>query len=88
MFEPYESDAKNAGVFVTEPDAMRMMIRGADEAGLSIAVHAIGDQANAVLLDLFAEVAKAERPARPPLPHRARPAPAARRTTSGSRSSA
>jgi len=62
MFEPYEGGGKNTGVFVTEPEAMRAMIKSADEAGLSVAVHAIGDKANAVLLDLFAEVAKQNGP--------------------------
>ncbi|MBO0700995.1 MAG: amidohydrolase [Zavarzinella sp.] len=62
MFEPYEGSPDNRGVFVTEPDAMRAMIRSADRAGLSVAVHAIGDRANAVLLDLYAEVAKQNRP--------------------------
>jgi predicted amidohydrolase YtcJ len=62
MFEPYEGGAKNVGVFVTPPDAMGNMIREADKAGLSIAVHAIGDEANAVLLDLFAAAAKANGP--------------------------
>lgn len=62
MFEPYEGGGKNVGVFVTAPDAMGKMIRDADKAGLSIAVHAIGDEANAVLLDLFAEAAKANGP--------------------------
>ena len=76
MFDPYESDAKTTGVYVTEPDTMRALIRSADAAGLNVCVHAIGDQANAVLLDLFAEVAEAERRARPALPHRTRPAPA------------
>lgn len=58
MFEPFLNE-KTTGVYVTEPDAMRQQIRGADAAGLSVAVHAIGDQANSVLLDLYAEVAKA-----------------------------
>lgn len=58
MFAPYEGEPKNTGVYVTEPDAMRSLIRGADAAGLNVCVHAIGDQANAVLLDLFADVAK------------------------------
>jgi predicted amidohydrolase YtcJ len=62
MFEPYEGGGKNVGVFVTAPDAMGQMIRDADKAGLSIAVHAIGDEANATLLDLFAEAAKANGP--------------------------
>jgi predicted amidohydrolase YtcJ len=58
MFAPYETDAKNTGVYVTEPDTMRSLIRSADAVGLNVCVHAIGDQANAVLLDLFADVAK------------------------------
>ncbi|VTR93854.1 amidohydrolase 3 : Amidohydrolase 3 OS=Gemmatimonadetes bacterium KBS708 GN=J421_4478 PE=4 SV=1: Amidohydro_3 [Gemmata massiliana] len=58
MFAPYETDAKVTGVYVTEPDTMRSYIRGADAADLNVCVHAIGDQANAVLLDLFADVAK------------------------------
>jgi hypothetical protein len=46
------------GVYVTEPDTMRAMVRSADAAGLNVCVHAIGDQANAVLLDIYATVAK------------------------------
>ncbi|MBX9624372.1 MAG: amidohydrolase [Gemmataceae bacterium] len=62
MFAPYEGGSPNTGVFVTEPDAMRSLVRSADAAGLSVAVHAIGDEANAALLDLFGEVAKANGP--------------------------
>ena len=62
MFDPYEMSPKNTGVFVTEPDAMSTMIRSADKAGLSVAVHAIGDRANAVLLELFEEAAKQNGP--------------------------
>ncbi|MDY3561381.1 amidohydrolase [Gemmata sp. JC673] len=58
MFAPYEGGASNTGVYVTEPDTMRSYIRGADAAGLNVCVHAIGDRANAVLLDLFADVAR------------------------------
>jgi predicted amidohydrolase YtcJ len=58
MFAPYETDARNTGVYVTEPDAMRGYVRAADAAGLNVCVHAIGDRANAELLDLFADVAR------------------------------
>jgi hypothetical protein len=61
MFGPYVNEP-TTGVYVTEPDAMRAQIRAADAAGLSVCVHAIGDRANAVLLDLFADVAKANGP--------------------------
>ncbi len=59
MYAPYEGEPTNTGVFVTRPESMRAMIRTADAAGLSVAVHAIGDEANAVLLDLFEAAAKA-----------------------------
>lgn len=62
MFAPYDSDAKTSGVWVTEPDAMRAMVRSADAAGLNVCVHAIGDEANARLLDSYAEVAKQNGP--------------------------
>jgi predicted amidohydrolase YtcJ len=58
MFEPYTSDSKTMGVFVTPPDTMISLVRSADSAGLNVCVHAIGDQANATMLDVFAEVAK------------------------------
>ena len=62
MFEPYVIDAKTSGVYVTEPPTMRELVARADAAGLSVAIHAIGDEANAKLLDLFADVAKANGP--------------------------
>ena len=59
MFEPFEGEPKNVGVWVTPPNRMESLIRSADAAGLNVCVHAIGDEANAVLLDLFAEASKA-----------------------------
>jgi hypothetical protein len=58
MFEPYEGDPKNTGVYVTPPETMLALVRSADAAGLNVCVHAIGDMANATLLDVFTEVAK------------------------------
>jgi predicted amidohydrolase YtcJ len=37
---------------------MLKMVLGADRAGLQLAIHAIGDKANRVILDIFAEVKK------------------------------
>jgi predicted amidohydrolase YtcJ len=62
FFEPYLHEKGNTGVFVTPRERLREYIEGADAAGLSIAVHAIGDRANAELLDIFAEVAKKNGP--------------------------
>src|SRR5262249_49807900 len=62
MFEPYPNEPGSTRVLVPPPDRLREYIREADRAGLSIAVHAIGDRANAELLDIFAEVIKANGP--------------------------
>ena len=50
--------ASDRGLFVTPPEDLYSWISAADKAGLDIAVHAIGDRANATLLDIFARVTK------------------------------
>jgi predicted amidohydrolase YtcJ len=62
MYEPFVNEPGSTGVFVTPLDKLREYISEADKAGLSVAVHAIGDRANAELLSIFAEVAKANGP--------------------------
>jgi predicted amidohydrolase YtcJ len=62
MFEPYLNEPNSTGVFVTPRGRMLELIGQADHGGLSVAVHAIGDEANATLLDLYAEVAKQNGP--------------------------
>ena len=62
MFEPYLNEPGSTGIFVTPRARMLEMIRQADVGGLSVAVHAIGDQANAELLDMYAEVGKQNGP--------------------------
>jgi predicted amidohydrolase YtcJ len=62
MFAPFVNEPGSTGVYVTPLDRLRRDITAADQAGLSVAVHAIGDQANAELLDIFAEVAKTNGP--------------------------
>ncbi len=56
MFEGYVNEPSSTGVFVTPPGKLREYILAADKAGLSVAIHAIGDRANAELLDIYAEV--------------------------------
>jgi predicted amidohydrolase YtcJ len=56
MFAPYLNEPGSTGVYVTAPGKLREQIEAADRAGLSVAVHAIGDRANADLLDIFAAV--------------------------------
>lgn len=59
MFEPFVNEPGSTGVWVTPREKLREWITAADKAGLSVAVHAIGDQANAELLDIFAEAIQA-----------------------------
>ena len=68
-FEKLEPDeAENTGVCVTPPAQMAREFRQATELGFPISVHAIGDRANRVVLDIFEELADAG--LEPPLPHR------------------
>jgi hypothetical protein len=62
FFEPYVDDPTTSGLEVTPEDSMRKWIGAADSAGLQVVVHAIGDKANAVLLDIYDSVAKAHGP--------------------------
>jgi len=62
MFQPYLDEPGTRGLFVTPEDSLRRWIGAADSAGLQVVVHAIGDRANAVLLDIFDSVAKAHGP--------------------------
>jgi predicted amidohydrolase YtcJ len=55
MFEPFVNEPGSTGVWVTPPKKLREYVTAADKAGLNVAVHAIGDRANAELLDVFAE---------------------------------
>jgi len=55
FYDPYLDAPTSRGLFVTDSAVMRGAILSADSAGLQVAVHAIGDRANAVLLDFYAE---------------------------------
>ena len=59
FFDPF-SDSANYRGLMQHPEAdMRKWIGAADSAGLQIAVHAIGDRANAILLAIYDSVARA-----------------------------
>ncbi|MGH9172915.1 MAG: amidohydrolase, partial [Vicinamibacterales bacterium] len=48
--------AEDRGLLVNTPDDLYRWIAGADKAGLQVMVHAIGDRANGLLLDIFERV--------------------------------
>ena len=55
--EPYTDDASTSGVRVMALDELRRNVLDADQAGLQVTVHAIGDLANDDVLDVFQAVA-------------------------------
>jgi predicted amidohydrolase YtcJ len=61
MFEPFTDDPGNRGLLSDEmhpPSAMRDRLMQADTAGLQLRVHAIGDRAISMILDIFADIEK------------------------------
>ncbi len=65
FFKPFTDDPTNSGTFVSDwyPEGiMRSRVASADRSDLQVSIHAIGDRANAVLLDLFAEVERENGP--------------------------
>jgi predicted amidohydrolase YtcJ len=59
FFEPYTDNLEETGIFVSDmyPEGiMEQRIREADRSGLQVAVHAIGDRANHVILDIMEKV--------------------------------
>jgi predicted amidohydrolase YtcJ len=62
FFQPYDDAPRTSGLTVTPVDSLRRWIGQSDSAGLQVVVHAIGDRANAWLLDVFDSVAKAHGP--------------------------
>jgi predicted amidohydrolase YtcJ len=72
MLEPFArlapDETDNYGVVLTPPAQMAREFRQAVELGFPISVHAIGDRANRVVLDIFEELADSG--LQPIIPHR------------------
>src|SRR5213596_2594180 len=62
FFEPYADSAGYRGLMQNPERDMRTWIGNADSAGLQVAVHAIGDRANALILTIYDSVARAHGP--------------------------
>jgi predicted amidohydrolase YtcJ len=56
--EPFHDSPKDRGLLVNTPEDLYTWISGADKAGLHVMVHAIGDRANGLLLDIYDRVEK------------------------------
>ena len=89
---PYSDAPQTSGLLSDEMhpvEAMRKRLVKADAAGLQLCIHAIGDRANdSIVLEHLRGRAEGERRARPPLPHRARPAPRRKATSRASKRAA
>jgi predicted amidohydrolase YtcJ len=62
FFDSYTDEPHSHGLLSDEmhpPSAMRQRLQGADAAGLQICVHAIGDQAISMMLDIYGQIEKA-----------------------------
>ena len=58
LLEPFTDAPGDRGLLVTEPEDLRRWTAGADAAGLQPIVHAIGDRAIRLQLDIFRDVAR------------------------------
>ncbi len=59
FFDPYTDDPQKKGLLHSQmfPEGiMEKRIKQADKAGLQVAIHAIGDRANNILLDIFERI--------------------------------
>jgi predicted amidohydrolase YtcJ len=63
FFQPYSDQPNTRGLLMHKTSELRGWIAGADRAGLQNCIHAIGDQAISIVLDIYADVAK-QNPAR------------------------
>jgi len=60
FFQPYADDPETSGVYAAEAIPLSRLeerVLAADKAGLQVEIHAIGDRANAEILDVFERVA-------------------------------
>ncbi len=60
MLEDYEGQPGNRGIVTTEFEELRDLVFRGAPAGISVAVHAIGDAANHKVLDVLAELAASQ----------------------------
>jgi len=58
FFDPFTDAPNDRGLFVNTPENLYAWTKGADDAGLHVMVHAIGDRAIRLQLDVFERVAR------------------------------
>ena len=66
MIASFNDTPNDVGLWVTPPDSIYAWTKAADAAGLQVIIHAIGDQANRTLLDIYERVEHENGPPPPP----------------------
>ncbi|KAH7860098.1 hypothetical protein Vadar_009293 [Vaccinium darrowii] len=56
FYEPYVDDPQNCGLQLTDMERLLNMTVESDKSGLQVAIHAIGDRANDLILDMYKSV--------------------------------
>jgi predicted amidohydrolase YtcJ len=71
FFDPYTDDPGNSGLLIHDPATLEALVFAADAEGFQPVVHAIGDRANTLVLDIFERLlaARVRRDRRPRLEH-------------------
>ncbi|KAJ0245808.1 Protein LONG AFTER FAR-RED 3 [Hirschfeldia incana] len=59
FYEEYLDTPNNHGLEVMDPEILSNLTMSADKSGLQVAIHAIGDKANDIILDMYESVAAA-----------------------------
>jgi predicted amidohydrolase YtcJ len=62
FYDPYSDDPSTSGLLLTDTASLRRWVYAADAAGLQLITHAIGDQANDWLLDVYEEAVEQNGP--------------------------
>ena len=60
--QPFDDTPGDRGLLVNTPEDLHAWVAGADAAGLHVMVHAIGDRANGLILDIYDRVEKENGP--------------------------
>ncbi|XP_057496079.1 protein LONG AFTER FAR-RED 3 isoform X2 [Actinidia eriantha] len=61
FYEPYIDDPQNCGLQVMDMESLLNMTIASDKSELQIAIHAIGDRANDLILDMYKSVVSTNR---------------------------
>jgi len=62
LLEPFSDSPKDTGIQVNSMDDLYQWTLAADKEGFQVMIHAIGDKANSMLLDLFEKIVRQNPP--------------------------